>query len=1447
MQSSEVLRTWFENILFKLIMQSLATLTNPPKLDSLLAAGGIILQHFQRGQKVSAHQLKTILTGVFGSSDADGYWQWKDAYEAIEIALVRLLISRLRNNSINAIGDLIALENLYPAHNKRTEKSIRLQQFSTPITISYLANLAAQVGDRDLILEPSAGNGMLAVFAAMKCYDLFLNEIDPQRAQVLESIFSEAEVSSHNGEQINDRLDPKLKPTVVLINPPFSSYLNRDTLNSAAAYEHLSSSLERLQPNGRLVLISQEGLRSNNPVWTHRFVQLQESARIIFSAGIVGKAYRKQGTTVNTRMTVIEKLPAESATVFPEVLPCLEIEELARRINQLPPRLLKASSPPVAITQGSLFNLGTVPKLATVIPFPQARKLSIPQQKIEVEAKVKITWDNVESLRYEAAPQVSETTNVSGQFAPYQIQGIRIPQSQSHPSATVESLAMASIPAPVCSYRPLLPKELVDRGLLSDIQLETVIRAGEAHQKYLEKWIKEEANGKMIHYPYDEPGADRERQGLLLGDGTGIGKGRQIAAVILDNWLHGRTKAVWISISGDLIDASRRDWEDLGGDTRKIVAQNQYKPNQDIKVAEGILFTTYSTLRQPKTDKNQARLDQIINWLGVDFDGAVIFDECHAMGGAASVKGQRGATKASKQGLAGLSLQHRLPDARIMYVSATGASRIENLGYAERLGLWGTRNSAFKHRKSFTESIGNSGIAALEITSRELKAQGFYLARSLSYYGIEYQHLEHQLTPDQVEIYNKYAEAFEIIHNNIEAALKSTGATSSRLGGSSAYSSFESAKQRFFNQLLISMSCPSLIRAIEADLEAGYAPILQITSTNESMLNSVLQEIPVSEWHDLDVDISPKRYILDFLNSAFPIYLQEEHEVEGQTYTTDALDSEGQKIINQVAFALKEQLLAEILDLPSIHSALDQIIFYFGTALVAEVTGRSQRLIQYESEENEVKMKAKKRGKNSNLLEVRKFMNDEKQILVFSKAGGTGASYHADLKAKNQRLRKHYLIEPGWNAADAIQGFGRSHRANQKQPPVYTLVSTNVKGQKRFTSSIASRLADLGAITKGQADTGNNGLFSAEDSLNNEYARSALTDLIRDCKYDLLPQCSFQTLEQKTGLTLARDGNLVPTPPINRFLNRLLALEVDLQNYLFDQLDRRIRQNIAEAKAKGIYQEGVKTTIADSLSVGRQFELWQDPDSKAVTLVNQVFQKDRCEYLSVSDAMAEIAEYPNAKMVYSTQQDRVVYTIHSSDSSDPKTGKVIKYIRVISPEADLRRRLESFEKQDWSEIAEPEFRRLWQKQINELPEFEESEYYIVTGLLLPIWDRLKGYLKIQRVVTDDGQVLLGRYIHKSMIQGIIREFDRNIEMTPEEVYLEVDSGGNTKLKNGLRIALARVMYEHRIEIFGWNQNQLQVLIGYGCFEERINWQQRLFLPHDQKAAIPILEKIMQHS
>jgi hypothetical protein len=105
-------------------------------------------------------------------------------------------------------------------------------------------------------------------------------------------------------------------------------------------------------------------------------------------------------------------------------------------------------------------------------------------------------------------------------------------------------------------------------------------------------------------------------------------------------------------------------------------------------VKKGVIFSTYSALIGESTQsggKYKTRLKQLLQWCGEDFDGPVVFDECHRAKNLCPV----GSSKPTKTGLTVLELQNKLPKARVVYASATGASEPRNMAYMTRLGIWG--------------------------------------------------------------------------------------------------------------------------------------------------------------------------------------------------------------------------------------------------------------------------------------------------------------------------------------------------------------------------------------------------------------------------------------------------------------------------------------------------------------------------------------------------------------------------------------------------------------------------------------------------------------------------------------------------------------------------------------------------------------------------------------
>src|SRR3546814_20200073 len=94
------------------------------------------------------------------------------------------------------------------------------------------------------------------------------------------------------------------------------------------------------------------------------------------------------------------------------------------------------------------------------------------------------------------------------------------------------------------------------------------------------------------------------------------------------------------------------------------------------------------------------------------------------MQNAAGAKGERGDQAPSQQGRAGLRLQHALPNARVLYASATGATTVHNLAYAQQLGLCGGDDIPLATRSEFVQAITAGRAAAPVVQARNLHAPG---------------------------------------------------------------------------------------------------------------------------------------------------------------------------------------------------------------------------------------------------------------------------------------------------------------------------------------------------------------------------------------------------------------------------------------------------------------------------------------------------------------------------------------------------------------------------------------------------------------------------------------------------------------------------------------------------------------------------------------------------
>ena len=182
----------------------------PDKATGLIHAATLLTQVLGQGlprtrsggRTLGSRAFRAATEAAFGGTDAEGVWVWKDAYEALEAAQVLFL--RKFGTAMRSRPGCAALTRLaggLASQMRRLEEAEHFQQFSPPIALGFVAAEAAALTAVDFVLEPSAGTGLLAIFAKLAKSRLTLNEIADTRSGLLGRLFHDTVVGQHNAEQ----------------------------------------------------------------------------------------------------------------------------------------------------------------------------------------------------------------------------------------------------------------------------------------------------------------------------------------------------------------------------------------------------------------------------------------------------------------------------------------------------------------------------------------------------------------------------------------------------------------------------------------------------------------------------------------------------------------------------------------------------------------------------------------------------------------------------------------------------------------------------------------------------------------------------------------------------------------------------------------------------------------------------------------------------------------------------------------------------------------------------------------------------------------------------------------------------------------------------------------------------------------------------------------------
>ncbi|MEM1118000.1 MAG: class I SAM-dependent methyltransferase [Bacteroidota bacterium] len=282
----------------------------------------------QDSEPLASGDLFALASGAYGGTLAEGAFTPRDAYDAAELGLhLHLLhtVGRLPSapaDARDALAEVERLSALLPSQTRRTAEQNDFQQFSTPAAYAGLCAWVSGVGEGHRVLEPSAGTGALCTFALASGAALHANELSDRRADLLAALLRESgqdparALTRENADHLDAILPPEARADVVLMNPPFSQTAGR--LGSrrvpTVGTDHVLQALRRLDAGGRLVAVLSAAVQRGKP--THRaFFEAVDADPFSLRADIEvsGAVYRPYGTSVRTRLLVVDRAPKTSS------------------------------------------------------------------------------------------------------------------------------------------------------------------------------------------------------------------------------------------------------------------------------------------------------------------------------------------------------------------------------------------------------------------------------------------------------------------------------------------------------------------------------------------------------------------------------------------------------------------------------------------------------------------------------------------------------------------------------------------------------------------------------------------------------------------------------------------------------------------------------------------------------------------------------------------------------------------------------------------------------------------------------------------------------------------------------------------------------------------------------------------------------------------------------
>ena len=1098
--------------------------------------------------------------------------------ELVEDGLVRAAreVAERHGSDSRETYDLICkLYEMQPTIAARSSNRIKMQQYSTPLPMAWNATRFAMIGKKDgKVLEPTAGNGML-VFA-VPANQVYVNELDETRLDNLR----EQGFAQVTQQDATEPFEGGQQYDVIIANPPFGK---RDEVEYDGKMipgldpQITLNALASMKDNGKAAIIiggnmeygNNGGLKSMKPFFTY----LYDHYNVKGVVDMDGKLYSKQGTTFPTRMILIAGRRSNEERAQTAVYPPIEskairkadsFDDLYDIINEVINSKEKTNGTEILRSQqGQLVSVADQPsrnadgkrhteqsrkddtsgrgrrasvegtqKQGEVVLRGEHRtdtgngearrgtggnttggSRGVPEPDVQRVGRVGVSTDRV-GLELQRTAEQPKKRGLSEEKLPY----------RPHNSAfSLESVAPAAMVEAMDRTLSQIEKKHghIDEFVRKELGYDTT---DELHQALAAEQVDSVA---MAIYQM------KQGQALIIGDQTGVGKGRQMAALI--RWaVRQGEKPIFITQKADLFSDIYRDLVDIGsGDLVPFIFNSPsakenkgemvdangkvvYKGLSDAKMKK-VLATgklpdecdyavlTYSQVntgdevsqkemeeaakknktrsKKSKSAKDGKATPKATFLRSIAEDNYLFLDESHTAAGSSNT---------------GAYLQSILRSAKAAtFASATFAKRPDTMPlYAIRTAM----SQAKVEPDKLIGIIEKGGVTLQEIMSRELTNAGQMVRRErdMSDVVTDWKTINDPATVKRArENYDRTIAAFNAIIKfqedyvkpmvdamDKELAIMAESAGIKRGTDKMGVENvpFASKTYNYTKQLMLALKVDAIANEVDAEIKAGRHPVIALESTMESS---------IKDYSAGEVIAEPtfSASLLRGLATVMQYTIKDENGKEQHArYTPKQLGEAGEKAYYELQEFIRESTSDIFI------SPLDAIIerLHEMGYKVGELTGRNL----YVERDNEGRVVVKRRTDKDKKRMQREFNNGELDVLILNKSASTGISLHASEKFSDQRQRTMIIAQPLSDINDYMQMIGRIDRTGQVHRGYYINLGLPVPAENRFLMMLSTKLKSLNANTTTSQDSESNDV-EAPDLLN-KYGSQVVVEYLRD-------------------------------------------------------------------------------------------------------------------------------------------------------------------------------------------------------------------------------------------------------------------------------------------------------------------------------------------------------------